>query len=81
MPVRVFGILLLQVSGIRQEDFAKIGRRIGTEDGSRETAHNQQRKVARMVKVSMGKDDSLDAPWLDRKRRPIFQAQRFETLK
>jgi len=33
-----------------------------------------------MVDVSMGQDNGFDAAWLDRKRRPVFQAQRLKAL-
>ena len=81
MAVGEFGVLFLQVPGVGQQDRAEVGGRLRAEDGSSEAALDQQRQLAGVVEMGMGEDDGVDAARLDRKRRPILQAQRLEALK
>jgi hypothetical protein len=66
VAVGVFGILLLQVSRVRQQDRTQFGGRFGTEDRTRKAVLDQQWKVARVVKVRMRQDHRIDRTWGDR---------------
>ena len=78
---RVFGVLFLQITGIRQKDGAEIGRRMGAENGSAKAALDQQRQIAGVVQMGVRENDGVDAARFDRKLRPILEPQRLETLK
>jgi hypothetical protein len=41
---------------------------------------DEQRQVPGMVKMSMGENDGIDPPGLDRERRPVPKPERLESL-
>ena len=80
MAVRVLGVLLLQVSRVRQQDPAEVRSRPRAEDGTRETVLDEQRQIARVVEMGMRQNDGIDETRLDWQRRPVAKAKRLEAL-
>ena len=66
-----FGVLLLKMACVRQQDAAEIRRCVGAQNRPRETLLNQQWQIARVIEMGMGKDDSLDAAGIDGKPCPV----------
>ena len=81
MAIRELGILFLEVSGIGQKDFTKIGSCFGTEDAPCEPLFDQQGEVARVIDMRVRQDNGFDTAWLDRKWLPVLQPQCLEALK
>ena len=82
MPIGKVGILLLQMTGIGQQNSAQDRCvAVGAENGPPESVLHQQRQIAGMIQMRVGQHDGRDAGRRNRQRRPVAQAQRLEALK
>ena len=81
-PVTVckFGIPLLQMACVSQQDPAQIRGRLGAQNRSRETLLNQQWQIAGVIKMRVSKDHGFDAAGIDGKPCPVPQAQLLQAL-
>ena len=79
--VRQTGVLFLNVRRVGQDERAQVARPGGAEDAAAKSAGDQPRQVAAMVEVRVREHDGVDALRVDRKRRPVPQAQLFQSLK
>ena len=61
LPVRVFGILLLEMAAVLQDQLCHIARRGRREDAAAEAVAHELRQIAGMVEMRVGQDDGVDA--------------------
>ncbi|EMR04092.1 hypothetical protein ADICEAN_00715 [Cesiribacter andamanensis AMV16] len=86
----VFGIALLigpasffflQLGAVFQNDAGYLQAGLGAVNGAAKPLGHQAGQVATMVQVAMGEQHRIDGGRIDRKRRPVDQAQLLEPLK
>ena len=73
MPVGVVGILLLQIASIRQEDFAKVGGGLRTENRSTKAIPDKRGQISAVVDMGMRQDDRIDGTGIDRNGTQFFR--------
>ena len=78
--VGVFGILFLQMACVRQQNAAEFRRRLRTLDRASKPPLHQQRQVARMIEMGVGKDHGFDAAGINGKPCPVPQAKLLQAL-
>ncbi len=76
-PARVF---FLQVPGVGQQHAAQIAGRLGGEHAPFVASQAEDRKVARMVEVGVGQNHEIELGRLERRCRPVPQAEFLESL-
>jgi len=74
VAIRKFGVPLLKMACVRQQDAAKVRRRLGALHRAGETLLHQQGQIAGVIKMGMGEDDGLDAAGINGKPCPVPQA-------
>ena len=80
VPVRVSGVLLLQVARVGQQDPAEFRGRFGAEDRAPEAMLHEEGQIARMVEMGVGQNDGIDLAWINREACPVAKPERLETL-
>ncbi len=80
MPVGLTGVLLLNASGIRQHQPAKVLRPRGAEGASGKSLGNDPGEVADVIQVSVRQHNGSNGFGRNGKRFPIPLAQRLEPL-
>ena len=81
VTIRVAGVLLLDVRGIREHERTEVTRARRTEDASLEAVRHEPRQITAVIKVRVREDDRVDVAWLGRERLPVSFAKFLETLK
>ena len=61
VPVGEFGVLLLQMAAVGQQDPAQIARRLGAVGCGPRSRLDQQRQIAGVVEMRVGQDHRVDA--------------------
>jgi len=72
---RVSGLLLLQVSAVRQDDLTELRGASGCKNGPSKTGSSDSRQVTRVVDVSVGEQNGVDTLGVDRKWLPVALSQ------
>lgn len=80
LSIGVFGILLLEVAAVLQDQLGNVARRLGRVDSAAEAISNELGQIAGMVEVGMRQDDGVDARWRNRKCCPVEFAQVLQAL-
>src|SRR5690554_8130308 len=73
-------VLLLQIGRVTKQDLRKLIRRAGAVDGPAKPLSDQARKIAGMIDMRVGQNDRVNLRRWYRKRLPISQAKRLESL-
>src|SRR3569833_1779564 len=71
----LFGVFLLNMAAIGQDDSAQIKSRFGAIYGVFETAFDQFRNVSAVIQMSMSQKDRVKRARIERRRVPVPQAQ------
>ncbi len=79
-PVCQLRLFLVQVPGVGQKDLAQILRGAATENLATKAVFHEERQIAAVVYVRVGKDDRFDRTRIDRQALPVPKAQLLETL-
>jgi hypothetical protein len=75
LPVGVVGFFLVQPSRVTEHDAGQFRRVRGAVHGSAEAVPDESRQVPDVIEVGVCDDDGVDRRGVDRKRRPVAQAQ------
>ena len=73
-------VVLLNPSGIRQDERAEIPRAGSAEDTPAKAAGDEPGQVSAVVKMRVREHHGIDAVGIDRQRRPVSLAQLFGAL-
>lgn len=80
LPVGVFGVFLLQISGIAQDQLRDVAGRRRGEDRAGKAVGDKTRQISAMIQMRAGQDDRVDAGGGNGERLPIQLAQILQTL-
>src|SRR5690606_24706584 len=81
VPIGEARLLLLQKTAVRQQDPAQLERGRRAVNPAVESTLDEQRRITAVIQVSVRKHDGGQIRGIDRRRRPVLQAQLLVSLK